>query len=89
MQNLTQIKQYQNQIFSNILSSQFVYSAISQKCEFKSQQLIIQQKKTKKIHYLYLFLTTKKKPYAKKGYIFSKNLKKKTQAIKTQSKAVT
>ena len=89
MENFTQIKQYQNQILSNILSSQFVYSAISQKCELKAQELIIQQKKTKKIHYLYLFLITKKKPYAKKDYIFSKNLKKKTQAIRTKSKAIT
>jgi len=89
MQNFSQIKQYKNMILSNILSSQFVYSTIQQKCELKKQELRIQNKKTKKIHYLYLFLTTKKRPYAKKYYIFSKNSNKKNRVVKTKSKAVT
>ena len=89
MQNFSQLKQYQNQLLSHILSSQFVYSTTNQKCELKKQELIIQNKKTRKIHYLYLFLTTKKKPYAKKYYIATKNSQKKNRLAKTKSKAVT
>ena len=89
MQNSSQIKQYNNLIFSNILSSQFVYSALNQKCGLKKQELIIQNKKTKKIHYLYLFLTTNKRPYAKKYYLSQKNANKKNRVVKTKSKAVT
>jgi len=89
MQNFSQIKQYQSQILSNILSSQFVYSQLSEKCELKKQELLIQNKKTKKIHYLYLFLTTKKRPYAKKYYISQKNSNKKNPLVKTKSKSVT
>ena len=83
------MKQYQNMVWSNILSSQFVYSALNQKCELKKQELIIQSKKTKKIHYLYLFLTTNKRPYAKKYYVSQKNSNKKNRVVKTKSKAVT
>lgn len=89
MQNFSQIKQYENKILTNILSSQFVYSSVNQKCELKEQELIIQNKKTKKIHYLYLFLTTNKRPYAKKYYISQKNSNKKTRVVKPKSKAVT
>ena len=89
MQSFSQIKQYQNLILSNILSSQFVYSALNQKCELKKQELLIQSKKTKKIHYLYLFLTTNKRPYAKKYYVSQKNSNKKNRVVKTRSKAVT
>ncbi len=76
MQNTLQIKQYQNNILTNILSSQFVYSSLNQKCELKRQELIIKNKKTKKIHYLYLFLTTNERPYVKKIYISQKIRKK-------------
>ena len=89
MQSYSQIKQYQKLILSHILSSQFVYSKLNEKCELKEQQLIIQNKKTKKIHYLYLFLTTKKKPYAKKYYISTKNVNKKNRLVKPKAKAVT
>ena len=89
MQSFSQIKQYNNLIFSHILSSQFVYSALNQKCELKKQELIIQSKKTKKIHYLYLFLTTNQRPYAKKYYLSQKNTNKKNSSVKTKSKAVT
>ncbi len=89
MQNSLQIKQYQNNILTNILSSQFVYSSLDQKCELKGQELIIKNKKTKKIHYLYLFLTTNERPYAKKYYISQKNTSKKTRLTKTKSKSVT
>jgi len=88
MQNFTQIKQYQNKIFDNILSSQFLYSSIKKKCHLKNQELILQNKKTKKIHYLYLFLTASKKPYAKKYDVSPKNSSKKTRTLKTKSKAV-
>jgi hypothetical protein len=89
MHNFYQIQQYKNKILANILSSQFVYSSVNQKCELKKQELIIQNKKTKKIHYLYLFLTSGKRPYAKKYYVFTKNISKKTRTVKTKSKAVT
>ena len=89
MQKLSQIKQYKSTILANILSSQFVYSSVNQKCELKKQELIIQNKKTKKIHYLYLFLTANKRPYAKKYYVSPKNLSKKTRVLKTKSKSVT
>ena len=79
MQKLSQIKQYKNTILTNILSSQFVYSSVNQKCEFKKQELIIQNKKTKKIHYLYLFLTANQRPYAKKYYVSPKNLSQKNR----------
>lgn len=88
MQKFSQIKQYQNTIFTNILSSQFVYSSTNQKCEFKAQELILQNKKTKKIHYLYLFLTTNQRPYAKKYYISQKNSNKKARVVKPKPKAV-
>ena len=88
MQNFSQIKQYQKKIFENILSSQFLYSSINQKCHLKEQELILQNKKTKKIHYLYLFLTASKKPYAKKYDVSPKNSSKKTRTLKTKSKAV-
>jgi hypothetical protein len=88
MLNLSQIKQYQNAILTNMLSSQFVYAKISQKCELKSQKLIIQNKKIKKIHYLYLFLTTHRRPYLKKYYTFSKNSNKNSKT-KTKAKSIT
>ena len=76
MFNSLQLKQYQNTILTNILSSQFVYSNLNQKCEVKKQELIIENKKNKKLYYLYLFLTVNKKPYVKHQYIISKNMKK-------------
>ena len=88
MSNFSQIKQYKKKILTHILSSQFVYSSVDQKCELKKQELIIQNKKTKKIHYLYLFLTTNQKPYAKKYYISPKNFGKKPRTMKISSKAV-
>ena len=88
MQNYSQIKQYQSMILTNILSSQFVYSSVNQKCELKKQELLIQNKKTKKIHYLYLFLTANKRPYAKKYYASSKNLNQKNNTVKTKAKSM-
>ena len=88
MKNFSQIKQYKKTILSNILSSQFVYFSPNQKCELKNQELLIQNKKTKKIHYLYLFLTANKKPYAKKSYASLKNLKKKSSGLKPKSRAM-
>jgi hypothetical protein len=82
--NNSQIQQYQNAILTNMLSSQFVYENISQKCELKSQKLLIQSKKIKKIHYAYLFLTTNRRPYLKKSYTLAKNSNKNS---KTKNKA--
>ena len=48
---------------SHILTSQFLYIPnIGQKYELKKQELIIQTKKHKKIHYLYLWLLTGQNP---------------------------
>lgn len=71
-----------------MLSSQFVYEKISQKCELKSQKFIIHNKKIKKIHYLYLFLTTNRRPYLKKYYSFSKNSSNNSKT-KTKAKSIT
>lgn len=71
-----------------MLSSQFVYANINQKCELKSQKFLIHNKKIKKIHYLYLFLTSNHKPYLKKYYNFSKNSSQNNQ-IKTKAKFIT
>lgn len=87
MLNSLQLKQYQNTTLTNILSSQFVYSSINEKCEIKKQELIIENKKNKKIYYLYLFLTTNKRPYVKQQYIVSKNMKK--TAAKPKIKSIT
>ena len=86
MSSNLQLKQYQNTIWTNILSSQFVYTNPNQKCELKKQALVIEKKKKKNIYYLYLFLITNKKPYVKKRYIVSKNLKKNT--TKTRSAGI-
>ena len=85
MLNSLQLKQYQNTILTNILSSQFVYSHLNQKCEVKKQELIIENKKNKKLYYLYLFLTAKKRPYVKHQYIISKNMKKNITKPKPKS----
>ena len=89
MKNFTQLKQYKNMILRHILSSQFIYSALHQECELKKQKFFIHSKKAKNIHYLYLFLTTNKRPYAKKYDISPKNSNKNSQQIKTKSKSVT
>lgn len=81
-----QIKKYQNKILTSFLSSQFIYSCVTQKCELKKQQLIIKNKKTKKIYYFYLFLTTKKRPYIKKYYTLSNTSKKKSSVSKTKTR---
>jgi len=43
------------------------------------------KQKKKIFHYLYLFLTANKRPFAKKYYIFSKNLTKKNSSGKLKS----
>jgi hypothetical protein len=63
-----QLKQYTDKTLTNILSSQFIYSSVQEKPQLKKQQLIIHSQQQKKTHYLYLFLTTKQRPYAKKYY---------------------
>lgn len=83
--NSLQLKQYQNTIFTNILSSQFVYSCLNEKSEIKKQELIIENKKNKKIYFLYLFLTAKRKPYVKQQHIVLKNMKKNSTKPKIKS----
>ena len=48
------LKQYQNLIFKNILSSQFVYSTPQDITQLKRVRINIHTKKNKKIHYFYL-----------------------------------
>lgn len=88
MWNSIQIKQYQKTILTQILSSQFVYSKINEKCELKAHEISIEKKKKKKFYYLYLFLTTKQKPYVKEQYIVSKNLNKKNSLTRTKIRSV-
>lgn len=85
MQNSWQIKQYQNTIWTHIWSSQFVSSHLNEKCEIKKQELIIENKKNRKVYYLYLFLTAQKKPYVLQQYILTKNMKKNTTKPKIKS----
>lgn len=85
MMNTLQIKQYQNTTLTQILSSQFVYSSLNQKCELKKQALILEKKKKKKLYYLYLFLTANKRPYVKKQELVSKNTKKSIMKKRTKS----
>jgi hypothetical protein len=63
-----QLKQYTEKTLTHILSSHFIYSSIQEKPQLKKQQIFIQSPQQKKAHYLYLFLTTKQRPYAKKYY---------------------
>lgn len=88
MHKTLQIKQYNKRILSYISTSQFLQTGLYQRSRFKKKKLIIQNKRTKKTHFLYLFLTTKKKPFAKKQYLSTKNLSQKTRPIKAKSKAV-
>ena len=85
MWNSLQLKQYQNTTLTNIFSSQFVYARINEKCEIKKQELIIENKKNRKIYYLYLFLTAKKKPYVQQQSIVTKNMKKNLNKPKIKS----
>ena len=62
------LKQYSDGLLQNLLTSQFIYSAPEKRAAFKSLDLIIQTRKQKKIHYLYLWLFTKKIPYLRKFY---------------------
>ena len=88
MWNSVQIQQYQKTILTQILSSQFVYSKLEEKCELKTQELSIEKKKKKKIYYLYLFLTTKKKPYLQEQQMISKNLNKKNLLTRPKVRSV-
>ncbi len=84
MLNSLQLKQYQNTYLLHILSSQFVYSCLNEKCEIKKQELIIENKKNKKIYYLYLFLTAKKALCQTTTYRFQKIWKKNVSQTKSQ-----
>jgi hypothetical protein len=83
-----QLKQYTNKVLTNVLSSQFVYSSIQEHPQLKKQQLIINSKKRKKTHYLYLFLMTTKRPYAKKYYIGWKSSSQKQNLVQSKPKTV-
>jgi hypothetical protein len=83
-----QLKQYTDKTLTNILSSQFIYSSVQEKPQLKKQQLIIHSPQQKKTHYLYLFLTAKQKPYARKYYSSWKSASQKLNAIKSKSKSV-
>jgi len=60
------LKQYNWSIFQHLLTSQFVYMTPENCIELKNLRLKIQTKKQKKIHYMYLWLLTRKIPYLQK-----------------------
>jgi len=66
------LKQYQNLIFKNILSSQFVYSTQQDITQLKRVRINIHTKKNKKIHYFYLWLLTGQIPYLRKFHSSTK-----------------
>ena len=67
------LKQYTGGIFQYILTSQFVYSTPENCIRLKNLRLKIQTQKQKKIHYMYLWLLTKKIPHLQKFYPSWKN----------------
>lgn len=83
-----QLKQYTEKTLTHILSSQFIYSSIQEKPQLKKQQIFIQSSQQKKAHYLYLFLTTKQRPYAKKYYPSWKSASQKLNWVKSKPKSV-
>jgi hypothetical protein len=60
------LKQYTQGIFQHLLSSQFVYPMPEEFVQLKRLRLKIQTRKQKKIHYMYLWLFTRKIPYLRK-----------------------
>lgn len=60
------LKQYQRTILPNVLTSQFLYSRLQDVPRIKRLRLNIQTKKSKNIHFLYLWLFTGKKPHSRK-----------------------
>jgi len=62
------LEQYQKTIFTNIFTSNFVYSNIQEIPRVRRLRLNIKTKKSKKVHSLYLFLLTGQIPYIRKFY---------------------
>ena len=62
------LKQYTRGLFQDILTSQFIYSKPEKCTVLKKLFLLVETKKQKKIHYMYLWLLTKQIPYLKKFY---------------------
>ena len=83
-----QLKQYTNKTLTHILSSQFIYQSIQEVPQLKKQELIIQTKKRKKTHFLYLFLTVKKRPYVKKYYTSWKMSSQKQSLLQSKPKNI-
>jgi hypothetical protein len=67
------LEQYQKTIFTNIFTSNFVYSNIQEIPRVRRLRLNIKTKKSKKVHSLYLFLLTGQIPYIRKFYPSWKN----------------
>jgi hypothetical protein len=86
MKNVT-LKQYTLGTFRHIASSQFIYEHLGDIIELKSLTIKIPTRKYKKIHYFYLWLLTKKRPYLQKSYpSFSSSKKSKNIFLKTKTK---
>jgi len=67
------LKQYTSGVFQYLLTSQFVYQTPENCMTLKNLRFKIQTRKQKKIHYMYLWLLTKKIPYLHKFYPSWKN----------------
>ena len=78
------LKQYTRGLFQDILTSQFIYSKPEKCTVLKKLFLLVETKKQKKIHYMYLWLLTKQIPYLKKFY---PSWKKKSANIFFKTKA--
>jgi hypothetical protein len=67
------LKQYNLGVFQHILTSQFVYRLCEECTRLQRLRLKISTQKQKKIHYMYLWLLTKKTPSVRKFYPSWKN----------------
>ena len=82
--NMT-LKQYTGSVFQHLSTSQFVYATPEHGIKLKNLRLQIQTRKQKKIHYMYLWLFTKKIPYLQKFNLSWKNTSNNT-LLKTKAK---
>ena len=72
-------------VFQHLNTSQFVYATPESCLKLKNLLLKIQTKKQKKIHYMYLWLLTKRIPYSQKFHPSWKNTSSNT-LLKTKAK---
>ena len=70
------LKKYTSGIFQHLLTSQFIYATPENCIRLKRLRFKIQTRKLKKIHYMYLWLLTKRRPYLQKFHSSWKNISK-------------